>query len=343
LKPTAMEKRHEKSEYAGYWIRRFLCSYLTDVRNLSANTVKAYRDAIRMLVTHICHSKRIEADSILITDVTPKVILSMLDDVEHKRGCSVKTRNLRLSAFVALAKFVASNCPEHIEWCREIRNIPVKKTPKTLITYLEKEEMDALLETPDRNTVQGWRDYVLMLFLYNTGARAEEAASLQIKDLCMPKGKGLPIVTITGKGNKKRRCPLWDSTRRELRALIGKREPDDFVFMNRQNQPMTRFGVYEMVTRHAIKLAETMPSVKGKRVSPHTIRHTTATHLLQAGVDINTIRAWLGHVSVETTNIYAEVNMEMKAKALQNCELETKKSKKHWRDDRNLMAFLDSL
>lgn len=338
-----MEKRHEKNEYAGYWIRRFLCSYLTDVRNLSANTVKAYRDAIRMLVTHICHSKRIEADSILITDVTPKVILSMLDDVEHKRGCSVKTRNLRLSAFVALAKFVASNCPEHIEWCREIRNIPVKKTPKTLIAYLEKEEMDALLETPDRNTVQGWRDYVLMLFLYNTGARAEEAASLQIKDLYMPKGKGLPIVTITGKGNKKRRCPLWDSTRRELRALIGKREPDDFVFMNRLNQPMTRFGVYEMVTKHAIKLAETMPSVKGKRVSPHTIRHTTATHLLQAGVDINTIRAWLGHVSVETTNIYAEVNMEMKAKALQNCELETKKSKKHWRDDRNLMAFLDSL
>lgn len=338
-----MEKRHEKSEYAGYWIRRFLCSYLTDVRNLSANTVKAYRDAIRMLVTHICHSKRIEADSILITDVTPKVILSMLDDVEHKRGCSVKTRNLRLSAFVALAKFVASNCPEHIEWCREIRNIPVKKTPKTLITYLEKEEMDALLETPDRNTVQGWRDYVLLLFLYNTGARAEEAASLQIKDLCMPKGKGLPIVTITGKGNKKRRCPLWDNTRRELRTLIGKREPDDFVFINRLNQPMTRFGVYEMVTRHAMKLAETMPSVKGKRVSPHTIRHTTATHLLQAGVDINTIRAWLGHVSVETTNIYAEVNMEMKAKALQNCELETKKSKKHWRDDRNLMAFLDSL
>ena len=343
MKPTAMEKRHEKSEYAGYWIRRFLCSYLTDVRNLSANTVKAYRDAIRMLVTHICHSKRIEADSILITDVTPKVILSMLDDVEHKRGCSVKTRNLRLSAFVALAKFVALNCPEHIEWCREIRNIPVKKTPKTLITYLEKEEMDALLETPDRNTVQGWRDYVLLLFLYNTGARAEEAASLQIKDLCMPKGKGLPIVTITGKGNKKRRCPLWDNTRRELRTLIGKREPDDFVFINRLNQPMTRFGVYEMVTRHAMKLAETMPSVKGKRVSPHTIRHTTATHLLQAGVDINTIRAWLGHVSVETTNIYAEVNMEMKAKALQNCELETKKSKKHWRDDRNLMAFLDSL
>ena len=338
-----MEKQHEKTEYAGYWIRRFLCGYLTDVRNLSANTVKAYRDAIRMLVGHICQSRRIDADAILITDVTPKAILSMLDDVEHKRGCSVKTRNLRLSAFVALAKYVAANCPEHIDWCREVRNIPVKKAPRTLITYLEKEEMDALLDTPDRNTEQGWRDYVLLLFLYNTGARAEEAASLQIKDLFMPKGKGLPVVTITGKGNKKRRCPLWDNTRRELRTLIGKGEPDDHVFKNRLNQPMTRFGVYEMVTRHAMKLAARMPSIKEKRVSPHTIRHTTATHLLQAGVDINTIRAWLGHVSVETTNIYAEVNMEMKAKALLNCEIKAKKSKKHWRDDENLMAFLDNL
>ena len=338
-----MEKRHEKSEYAGYWIRRFLCSYLTDVRNLSANTVKAYRDAIRMLIAHICQSKRMEADSLLITDVTSEAIISLLDNVEQKRGCSVKTRNLRLSAFAALAKFVASNSPEHIEWCREIRSIPVKKAPRTLITYLEKKEMDALLETPDRNTMQGWRDYVLLLFLYNTGARAEEAASLQIKDLHMPKGKGLPIVTITVKGNKKRRCTLWDNTRRELRSLIGKREPDDFVFINRLNQSMTRFGVYEMVTRHAMKLAEKMPSIKEKRVSPHTIRHTTATHLLQAGVDINTIRAWLGHVSVETTNIYAEVNMEMKAKALLNCEIKAKKTKKHWRDDEKLMAFLDSL
>lgn len=173
------------------------------------------------------------ADSILITDMSSKAILQMLDSLECSRNCSVKTRNLRLSAFVALAKFVAANSPEHIEWCREIRNIPVKKAPRTLITYLEKEEMDALLDTPDRNTEQGWRDYVLLLFLYNTGARAEEAASLQIKDLYMPKGKGLPVVTITGKGNKKRRCPLWDNTRKELRTLIGKREPDDFVFVNR--------------------------------------------------------------------------------------------------------------
>ena len=173
-----MEKKHSDREYAGYWIRRFLCSYLTDVRNLSVNTIKSYRDAIRLLIAHICESRHMTADSILITDMSSKAILQMLDSLECSRNCSVKTRNLRLSAFVALAKFVAANSPEHIEWCREIRNIPVKKAPRTLITYLEKEEMDALLDTPDRNTEQGWRDYVLLLFLYNTGARAEEAASL---------------------------------------------------------------------------------------------------------------------------------------------------------------------
>lgn len=337
-----MEQKN-KHEYAGYWIRRFLCEYLTDVRNMSDNTVKAYRDAIRLLLLHVCKKRKKAADTLLIRDITAEVVLCLLDELEQKRGCSIKTRNLRLSAFIALAKYVSSNCPEYIEWCIDIRNIPVKKTQRTLVTYLEKNEMDALLEMPNRKTEQGWRDYVLLLFLYNTGARAEEAASLQIKDLTMPKGRGLPFVTITGKGNKKRRCPLWDDTRKELRTLVAKRDPDEYVFINRLKQPMSRFGVYEMVTRHASKLAVTMPSIRDKRVSPHTIRHTTATHLLQAGVDINTIRAWLGHVSIETTNIYAEVNLEMKAKALLNCEIKVKRSRKHWRDDNNLMDFLDGL
>lgn len=338
-----MEKNYNEKNYAGYWIRRFLQGYLTDVRNLSVNTVKSYRDAIRMLITHVSKKKHIVEDSILLSDLSPKAILSMLNDVEKKRGCSIKTRNLRLSAFVALAKFVATKSPEHIEWCREIRNIPTKKTSKTLITYLEKDEMDALLDMPDKNTKQGWRDYVLLLFLYNTGARADEAASLQIKDLYLPKGKGLPVVTITGKGNKTRRCPLWDNTCKELRALIGKRDSEEYVFINRLQNPITRFGVYEMVTRHAQKLAESMPSITGKRVTPHTIRHTTASHLYQAGVDLNTIRAWLGHVSIDTTNIYVEVNMEMKTKALLKCEIKTNKKRKRWGDNKKLMDFLDSL
>lgn len=337
------KSKHEKESYLGYWVRAFLCSYLTNVRNLSGNTMRAYRDAIKLLFSYICEQRHVKPEEILVTDITSNVTTSFLNDIETNRKCSIKTRNLRLSAIVALAKYIASKSPEHIEWCREIRNIPVKKAPRTQITYLEKSEMDALLNTPVKSTEQGWRDYVLLLFLYNTGARAEEAASLKIGDVYLPKGKGLAVASIMGKGRKTRRCPLWDDTSKALREIIANRSPEEHVFLNRQHLPMTRFGIYEMVTRHVDKLSKAMPSVKGKRVTPHTIRHTTATHLLQAGVDINTIRAWLGHVSVETTNIYAEVNLEMKAKALKCCEVKSDKMNTHWKDDKKLMDFLDSL
>jgi site-specific recombinase XerD len=284
---------------------------------------------------------------LLIQDITPKRILSFLSEIEEERNCCVKTRNLRLAAIYALAKYVSSCCPEHVEWCRMVHTVPVKKAEPTLITYLEKEEMDAFLETPNRKTEQGWRDYVLMLFLYNTGARADEVASLTINDIFIPptKSKGIAIVTIKGKGSKTRRCPLWNKTTEEIKILVRNREPSANLFLNRLGQSITRFGIYEMITRYARIVECKRPSVKNKRVSPHTIRHTTATHLLQAGVDINTIRAWLGHVSINTTNIYAEVNMKMKAEALKCCEVADEKPKKcgRWKNDKNLMDFLDNL
>ena len=340
-----MEKSHDQIEYAGYWIRRFLCGYLTDNRNLSGNTVKAYRDAIRLLLTHICQKRHVTADKVLITDITPQMVLSMLENLEHTRGCSVSTRNLRLSAFVALAKFVASQCPEYIEWCRNIRNIPVKKAPKNLITYLEKEEMDALLAAPDPNTEQGYRDYAMLLFMYNAGTRADETANMRIGDLQLPRGKkGTGLVTITGKGQKTRMCPLWAKTCRVLRNLIGTRGESEFLFTNRFGNPITRYGIYEMVTKYGKAIESQYPAVKEKRLSPHTIRHTTASHLLQAGVDINTIRAWLGHVSIETTNQYAEINMKMKIEAIEKCNIvNVKIPKRHWRDDKGLMDFLISI
>lgn len=205
--------------------------------------------------------------------------------------------------------------------------------------------MDALLKSPDRSTDQGQRDYALLLFLYNTGTRANEAAQLTIGDLEIASNakKSFSVVVIKGKGNKLRRSPLWPDTAKELTSLIDGREQGEHVFLNRCKEPITRFGIHTLVKRHVKKLISEFPSLKKKRVSPHTIRHTTATHLLHSGVDINTIRAWLGHVSINTTNIYVEVDLEMKAKALACCEVTSKKTKKHWRDDKTLMSFLDSL
>jgi site-specific recombinase XerD len=151
-------------------------------------------------------------------------------------------------------------------------------------------------------------------------------------------------VLIRGKGNKLRSCPLWARTVSELTVLVHGRAEKAHVFLNRRGEPLTRFGVHTMVERYAARAAEKIPSVATKRVSPHTIRHTTATHLLRAGVDINTIRAWLGHVSLITTNVYAEVDLEMKAKALANCEVQVEgTSQKPWREDKGLMEFLKTL
>jgi site-specific recombinase XerD len=329
----------------GPWVRRFLLEHLVSERNLARNTQRSYRDTLTLLIPFIAKKIGVAIDHLRVIDVTADLVRAFLTDIEEARSCSVTTRNQRLAAIHALARFVAQRSPEHIEWSGQIRSVPFKKTAKTEITYLEKPEMDSLLASPDQSSPQGLRDHAMLLFLYNTGARADEAAKLTIAELelCrVPEGNH-SLVKIHGKGNKWRRCPIWPQTVRELIPLIRGRKDSEHVFLNRRGQPITRFGIHGLVERHAKKAAASLPSLANKQVSPHSIRHTTATHLLRAGVDINTIRAWLGHVSLNTTNIYAEVDLEMKARALSLCEVKEIKSMKHWAEDKGLMAFLRSL
>lgn len=326
-------------------IKRFLLEYLISVRNLSKNTQLSYRDTFRLLLPFVAKKIKKSIEKLNVNDISPDAIKDFLLDLEKKRNCTLSTRNQRLAALHAFAKFVGLSSPEHLEWCRQIQIIPFKKTKRTIIIYLEKSEMDALLNAPNKQTDQGKRDYALLLFLYNTGARADEAAQLTIGDLNIAHAqkRDLSTVLIKGKGNKLRRCPLWKQTVNGLNSLLLDRSQDEHVFLNRCRQPLTRFGIYTMIKRYVKKITKQLPSIEKKRISPHVIRHTTATHLLQSGVDINTIRAWLGHVSINTTNIYAEVDLEMKAKALACCEITNKKPSKHWREDRELMEFLKTL
>ena len=335
----------KSDEYISSWIKRFLLEYLISIRNLSKNTQQSYRDTFRLMLPFIANKIKKPIDKLLVEDIDPDAVKAFLSDVEKNRGCSLSTRNQRLASVHAFAKFVGLNSPECIEWCRQVQMIPFKKTKRTLITYLEKSEMDALLNSPNQQTEQGKRDYTLLLFLYNTGARADEVAQLIIENLNMPHAqkRDLSTVLIRGKGNKLRRCPLWQQTVNELTPLISGRNSLEHVFLNLCKQPLTRFGIHTMVGRYVKQITKQLPSIAKKRVSPHTIRHTTATHLLRAGVDINTIRAWLGHVSINTTNIYAEVDLEMKARALACCEIEKNTSPTHWRDNKDLMSFLNSI
>lgn len=329
----------------GPWVRRFLLEHLIGERNLARNTQQSYRDTLRLLLPFAARGAHRPVDRLGVEDLSAERVRAFLQELEEKRGCGIATRNQRLAAIHSLAGFIGLHSPEHVRWCGEVRAIPVKKAPRPLVTYLEKKEIDALLAAPDESTAQGRRDHALLLFLYNTGARADEVAHVRIADLDLGQvpSHDSSSVLIHGKGNKLRRCPLWARTVNGLLPLVGGRAPTEHVFLNRRGQPLTRFGVHALVERYAASVAVSMPSVAGKRVSPHTIRHTTAMHLLRAGVDINTIRAWLGHVSLSTTNVYAEADLEMKAKALANCEIEGEGSRKPWREDVGLMEFLRTL
>ena len=324
----------------GPWVRRFLLEHLIAERNLARNTQRSYRDALTLLIPFVAGKLHQKVDRLAVVDVSADLVRLFLGDLEQTRQCAITTRNQRLAAVHALARFVGEHSPEHIAWCGQIRSVPFKKASKTVIPYLDKPQMDALLAAPDRPSAQGRRDYALLLFLYNSGARAEEAAQVVVSELDLAGCS----VKIRGKGGKERHCPLWPSTVAELTALIANRAPTTPIFLNRCGHPITRFGIHTLVERYVRKAQIQMPSLAAKRISPHTIRHTTATHLLRAGVDINTVRAWLGHVSLDTTNIYAEIDLETKAKALATCEVSgASEPKPRWRENPGLLAFLRSL
>jgi integrase/recombinase XerD len=324
----------------GPWVRRFLLEHLVTERNLSQNTQASYRDTLVLLLPFASRHRGGAIDRMTVEDLTPAIVRKFLDHLARDRQCSDVTRNQRLATIHSLARFIGTRSPVHLAWCAEMRAVPFKKTAKTVIGYLEKTEMDALLNQPDRRTSLGARDHALLLFLYNSGARADEAAKLTVGNLQLGAS---PSVRLHGKGNKFRTCPLWPKTATSLSSLVAERDKTDSVFLSRVNQSLTRFGIHRVVTQYASLASRAVPTLATKRVSPHTIRHTTAVHLLRSGVDINTIRAWLGHVSLDTTHIYAEADMEMKAKALASIDISGLKGPPQQRSLPSLMAFLKAL
>ncbi len=249
----------------GKWVRRFLMEYLVGERNFARNTQASYRDTLALLLPFAAKVSKKAIDRLCIEDISEDVIRNFLQYLEKERNCSTVTRNQRLAAIHALSHFIGERSPEHVSWCSEIRGIPFKKTSKPTLAYLEKPEMDAILDTPDRRTEQGQKDYAVMLFLYNTGARADEAAHITIGDLNIGRS---PSVKINGKGNKIRYCPLWTLTAKILETFISGRSPHEVIFLNRRSQPFTRFGISTLVKRNANKASHDLPSLLKKKLVP---------------------------------------------------------------------------
>jgi site-specific recombinase XerD len=327
------------NDFVGPWVRRFLVEYVLGERNYSSNTQHSYRDTFRLLLPWAAKQCRCTVERLTLGGIKPKLLREFTCHLEQVRHCGPATINQRLAALRAWAHFVATQSPEHLEWSTQLQTIHLKKCASAPVSYLEKAEMQALLNQPDRQAPQGFRDYALLLFLYNTGARASEVSQLTVEDLDLV----MSMVTLHGKGRKIRQCPLWQVTAEALRAVVRNRPAHKGVFLNRDGESLTRYGIHILVKRYARQAAGKAPTLRNKRVGPHCIRHSTAMALLRSGVDINTIRIWLGHVALQTTHIYAECDLKMKAKALARCEAPLLPTAKRRSNEKGLMNFLANL
>lgn len=327
-------------------LRRFFAKHMPLARGLSPHTVLSYRDAFALLLRFLGTRKGCDVVALDLPDLEPQGVIEFLDHLEVDRANCAATRNARLAAIHAFARFVAARHPEHLAICQRLLAVPFKRAPVRVIEYLEEDEIAAMLGATDRTTVDGRRDHALLLMMFNTGGRVQEILDIRPRDLQLAR----PLqVRICGKGRKERVCPLFPRTAEVLRQLLAQTgleaSSSEPLFRNRRGEPLTRFGVRYLVRKYATLASATLPGLASKRVHPHTMRHSSAVHLLQSGVDMISISHWLGHASVETTNRYAVVDLEAKRAALakagpigeEDPELAT------WRSDVSILAWLEAL
>lgn len=327
------------SASVGPLIQDFFVQHLSRQRCASPQTVAAYRDAFRLLLSFL-HQKTGTAPSALrLANLDAPTVLSFLDHLEQDRKNAARSRNVRLAAIRSFFRYVALREPDSLGLATSVLAIPSKRVDKRLVGYLSREEMDALLAAPDRSEWIGRRDYTLLLTLYNSGARVSEIATVQRSHVTFDT---TPSIHLRGKGRKERVVPLWLKTGRALQTWfreIGESR-DSFAFPNARGGPLTRHGVAYIIGQAVQRALAQCPSLAAKRVSPHVIRHTTAMHLLQGGVEPTVIALWLGHESVETTHGYVEADLAMKERALRKLAPVGSASGRQFKADDALIAFL---
>ena len=327
----------------GPLLRSYFEDHLPCRKGLQPTTVRNYRDALVLYLQFVARERRCRLTRLQLGDLTCEGVVRFLRHLETQRRNSIATRNQRLAALRSWFEYAAGRRPEFMEEAQRLAGVPMKRMPPPRTRFLHRDEVEDLFGTLPSSGPLALRDRTLMLFLYNTGARVQEVVRLRVENLAFGAS---PLVHLHGKGDRWRVCPLWTLTAESLLELLGHRrtraaEP---VFVSRTGQPLTRFGIYKIVRRHAVAWREP----DGEAISPHSFRHTAAVHLLEAGVEVNVIRAWLGHVSLETTQRYAEITVRMKAQALEACEPPVSVSAGHrrrgkWRDDEALLEWLKSL
>ncbi len=333
-----------KQQSLGTLVRSFFIDYLQVQKGLRKASIWSYRDGLRLFLAFVAQNAGKRVTRLSLDDLTAENVLCFLRHLEEKRCNHIRTRNHRLAILRTFFDYLAGRIPEMLEVAQKVTAIPTKRVAPRETQYLTHGEVRSMFSSPLLKGPQAQRDRALLLFLYNTGARVQEVVDLSVPALDL---EPPPRVRLKGKGGKWRTCPLWQETADQLRALLPHEAPDDHpVFPSRQGRGLSRFGIYKIVRRHTQHLRK--GSAHPQLVTPHVLRHTTAVHLLESGVEINVIRGWLGHARLETTNLYAEITVKTKQEALARCEVPLEASQECqrepvWRNDENLLHWLESL
>lgn len=322
-------------------LERFFTQRLMQQRQASAHTVASYRDAFKLLLEFIQRHLHKAPSALALEDIDAPLVSAFLDEQEQVRGVTARTRNLRLTAIHSFFRYVAFEMPSHAEHIQRVLAIPAKRFTRTLVPFLNRPEVDALLAAPDQRTWSGRRDHALLLLAVQTGLRLSELTNLQREDLHLGVGAHVRVI---GKGRKERCTPLSKSTRTVLAAWTRESPLDENqpLFPNARGGRLSAHGVHYILHKHVVAATGKCASLKNKRVSPHVLRHTTAMDLLQAGVDCSVIALWLGHESVETTQVYLDANLALKQEVLDRTTPPNGRPGRYRPDDR-LLAFLKGL
>lgn len=330
----------------GIALRGFFADYLPKIRGASTHTILSYRDSVKLFLLFLAEQKKIVVSDLQFANMGVEEVTAFLDHLEENRRNRTVTRNSRLAALHSFFRYVAGIHPEILDQCQRILSIPFKRSASRSVDYLEFGEITALLNSVDRSTRDGRRDYALFSLMFNTGARVQELIDIKANDLQLSKPFS---IRIFGKGRKERICPIWPETAQILRQLLEERGIDTrqpvTVFTNHNGNPITRFGIRYLLAKHLHNAAGLHLSLAKKQIHPHSMRHSNAIHLLKSGVDLSTIANWLGHASVNTTNKYATMDLEMKRQALDKAKplSNADPHQGEWKQNPDLLAWLESL
>jgi len=331
----------------GTLVMKFFHNYLANERGVSTNTISSYSDCVRLLLVYAADRLGLSLDKLPLERINDQIILDFLDHLEAKRANAAATRNQRLASIKTFFRFLARHEPTMLAACERVCAIRAKNVPHKVMDTLESGEVQAIFNEIKPDTVHDARDRALLSLLYNTGARVQELVDLDVGDLRLE----VPChVKLTGKGNKERIVPIHKETADDLNRYIAMRAGDGVssttVFLNGKGARITRFGVSHIIKARVAAAAMRKKSLVGRKITPHTFRHTTALHLTQSNVDISIVKEWLGHASIKTTSLYVEINIEMKRRSLADFPPPTRSGtapeRPNWRKP-SVMDFLKNL